>query len=179
MSEMNNGVMDTRISDEQVDNAVHESTAEPKAKRAPKVNPLDARITALEAVVQGMLEAQTALLDTIAELRTVPASTVRANTGGGSTAPRIGNGIFGHSSTSILRWMGKQGWTNKECCAAVSSFGMAVSPATVQTQRQCGRKDIGKLPELTPEQVIDLNARKNFVPVAMVVPVAEVAPPVA
>lgn len=69
--------------------------------------------------------------------------------------------IYGHSCTAIIRWMGAQGWTNKQCMGVLVSYGVYPSPATIQTQRQRQRKGLGKVPTLTDVQVTELVDKRN------------------
>ncbi len=156
-----NLVSDVQVSSEVADvvlDTVQETTVQ-KAKK-PTVQELAARIAELEARIDAQADTIEVLMDTIGQIPT----TVRKNTGGGSTAPRLGTGVFGYSSTSVLRWMGQQGWTNKQCMGVLYAYGLDVSPATVQTQRQCGRKGTGTVPAFSDVQVAELVSKRDALP---------------
>lgn len=160
--EQNNGQLPAseRITDEAfTDVAVVEEPAKKGKKKGPSISNLEQRVVELEAKMAALLDGQQAMMDTVAEL----GKTGHTGAKTGSTAPRLGKGIFGISATSILRWMGKHGWSNKECYVVISGYGIDISPATIQTQRQCGRKDVGTLPTLTEEQVKELDAKRAAV----------------
>lgn len=67
--------------------------------------------------------------------------------------------ILGHSTVSVLRWMGAKGYTKAEAKAVVAALseGEPMADGTYGTAMSHGRNGIRSLPELTVEQVKALN----------------------
>ena len=65
--------------------------------------------------------------------------------------------IFGKSVTSVLRWMGKQGWEFEDARKAVRSAGCECSDVTIRIQLLAGADGKrGKPARLTKEQQLAL-----------------------
>jgi hypothetical protein len=66
--------------------------------------------------------------------------------------------LFGHAITSVIRWLGNEGYTAKPVARMLKeAYGLDVPMATIQTQCQAGKAGRGKLPELSPEQIFEIN----------------------
>lgn len=89
---------------------------------------------------------------------------------GNKTRTSSGNGgakgmrydMFGHPVTSVLRWMGKQGWTAKEAEKVCLKLNCAVAEATVKIQVVAGRKGKrGEPASLTEAQTQQLETLRS------------------
>jgi predicted Zn finger-like uncharacterized protein len=67
--------------------------------------------------------------------------------------------VLGHSVVSVLRWMGKQGWTVEEAWTALRHYGVEPSDACVRMSIRQGKTGSRGTPaELTPEEEVELRA---------------------
>lgn len=70
--------------------------------------------------------------------------------------PRRKYDVLGFPVTSVLRWMGKEGWTIDQAAAVLTKLGCNCSPATVKIQVRAGAKgdtsEKGPPADLSPEQ---------------------------
>ena len=83
-----------------------------------------------------------------------------------TTTGRIGSGnhkaqIGGYSATSVLRWMGSQGWNWREAVAVLEKLDITMKETTIKLQINSGRHGndgwYGKVPEIDPTLVSKLN----------------------
>lgn len=117
-------------------------------------NFLEERREELLASLEAAQEKLTAKIESIAAKRAESPLTTTAD--GGTRAF-----IMGHSVVSVMRWMGKQGWTFKQIKAVVAEILGAgvVSDFTVRAQGLAGRKgERGAPANLTDKQIEELNA---------------------
>lgn len=69
--------------------------------------------------------------------------------------------LWGQQPTSVLRWMGKQGYTFAEAKAAMWNMGVPVRDNTVKSQLSYARTGRGDLADITPEQAAILERAKT------------------
>lgn len=70
----------------------------------------------------------------------------------------------GHSISSVLRWMGKDGWKAKEASAVAKAMGWKAADPSIRLQIASGRQGIrGEIAELTKEQEHGLRAKRDEV----------------
>lgn len=63
--------------------------------------------------------------------------------------------LFEHNISSVIRWMGKDGFTNEQVIKALAHYEIEVNPVTVSAQRNAGVKgQRGDPAALTPEQQV-------------------------
>ncbi len=75
------------------------------------------------------------------------------------TAPHVG--LFGHSPTGVVRWMGKEGWSFDEAKAALTQSGVDIPDKTIKTALSKGKTGKGSRPApLTQDQMQILVKRK-------------------
>lgn len=78
-----------------------------------------------------------------------------------NSAPVAGenrNILFGHATTAVIRWMGKQNWKFKDVRESLNRMGVQVAEATIRAQLLAGRKgQRGEPAELTAEQIATLS----------------------
>jgi len=76
---------------------------------------------------------------------------------------RIGapaSGLWGHQPTSVIRWMGKEGFNFKQAKRALEASGVDMKDATIRAQLSAGKKGLrGSPANLTPEQASRLRFR--------------------
>lgn len=95
-----------------------------------------------------------------------PVKTINAKKPSGGEGAGTGSGggkkfdLYGHSAAAVLRWLGSKGIKAKTAAQVLVRAGLSgVSPATVSTQVQLGRKcPLEKIPTLTDDQASALLA---------------------
>ena len=151
---------------------VVESPAEAAAAKADKPKAKVAPLTVIQRAQLGDKAAIKELEDVEKKFEELTASEkVAAKLGKKAPKPRkngVGTGlskIMGHSVTSVLRWMGKQGWSKPEAVYVCSTFGVTPAAGTVQIQTLAGRKgERGDPANLEPGEVKKLNELRKKTP---------------
>ncbi len=72
-------------------------------------------------------------------------------------APEGSGGLYGHSVTAVIRWMGKNGFNFKQCKEALDSHSLQIAEATIRAQLLAGRNGTrGEPAELSDKQIKQL-----------------------
>lgn len=70
--------------------------------------------------------------------------------------------FFGHPATSVIRWMGKEGWSFEDAQKVLAHHNISVAGGTIRTQLLCGRKGMrGDPAKLSKAQIAELNEAKK------------------
>jgi predicted transcriptional regulator len=80
-----------------------------------------------------------------------------------SNMPTAPDELFGHTSSRILRWMGKNDWDWKDAKKVMESYGFRIQDTTYRGQLWCGTKEgqYGKVPDLTDKQITELEKKRK------------------
>lgn len=70
--------------------------------------------------------------------------------------------LFGQSSSSILKWMGANGWKWQEAKQVMESYGFRIQDSTYRGQVWCGKKQqYGSPAELEDKQIAELEKKRK------------------
>jgi hypothetical protein len=70
--------------------------------------------------------------------------------------------VLGHPSSTVIRWMGREGWAFDDARAVVNGFGGAgITDNSIKVTLAGGRAGRGRAAPLTPEQVAELEKMRR------------------
>ncbi len=99
-------------------------------------------------------------------LALVPKSLLKTTADDGieSALSLVPDDYWGNTRGALIRWMGKEGWTNEETAAFFTGRGVAVNKGSLYNALRDGRKGLRGVPDFTDEQLEILRACKDVKP---------------